>query len=225
MQADALQHPLRRDADVLAEQPLQRALGVAGVARTSSSTVIGPLRASPRTARRSRPRAGRPPGPCARIPASIAAIRSSSSPAIAIGAKTRGHRDRAVGQRVRGDRVERVEAAGPELRRHHDPRAPQLAPEALRDDAVDQVRVGLEDHVEARVRDDLLRERLLEVPRDHPVAVDEVREVLGREVAGEPEMPLRGIRVEDAAAAVEIGRLHPSDATPRPPRPRARRRA
>jgi hypothetical protein len=37
--------------------------------------------------------------------------------------------------------VEGVEAARPELRRHRDPRPPQLAPEALGDHAVDQIGV------------------------------------------------------------------------------------
>ena len=107
-----------------------------------------------------------------------------------------------------GDRVERMEAAGPELRRDHDPRRRSCRRKRCGDDAVDQVRVRLEGHVEARVGDDLLRVRLLEVPRDHPVAVDQVREILGRRVAGEPEVALRGIRVQDAAAAVEIGSSH-----------------
>jgi hypothetical protein len=65
--------------------------------------------------------------------------------------------------------------------------------------------------------------RLLELPGEDPVAADEVREVRGGGEAAEPEVARRGIRVEDAAAVVEV--RSPLGATRRPLRRRARGRA
>jgi hypothetical protein len=96
--------------------------------------------------------------------------------------------------------VERVEPARPELRREHPPGAGELAPEAAGEHPVDHRRV-LEDHVEGRVRDDLLGERLAQVPLDAPVALDEVGEVRGGRDAVKAEVPPRRFRLEDPAPA------------------------
>ena len=60
----------------------------------------------------------------------------------------------------------------------------------------------LEGDVHARVGDDLLRERLVEIPLDHPVALDQVGEVLGGLDAGEAEVPARRLGLQDARRRV-----------------------
>ena len=110
------------------------------------------------------------------------------------------------GQRVRGDRVERVEAAGAELGRDHAPGAGQLAPEALREDAVDRAR-ALEGDVDARVGDDLLRERLVEVPLDAPVALDRCARSAEGGTRVEAEVLLPPLRVQDPARVRHVAFL------------------
>jgi hypothetical protein len=97
--------------------------------------------------------------------------------------------------------VERVKAARAELG-GHDAGAPRELPlPAAGEHPVDHRAAGLEHEVDARMGDDLLRERLFQVPFDDPVALDQMGEVLRRRVAGEAEVPAGGLRVQDPAPA------------------------
>jgi hypothetical protein len=100
-----------------------------------------------------------------------------------------------------------MEAAGAELGRDHVPRVGQLALPAAREDAGDPAAVRLEREVHARVGDDLDGVRLRQVPLDDPMAVDQVREVGGRRLAGEAEVPAGLLRPQDAAAVTHVAFL------------------
>src|SRR3954454_22239795 len=99
-----------------------------------------------------------------------------------------------------------MEPAGPELAAD-DLAAPRdRVVGAPRHDAEHKRVVRLEREVDARVRDDALRERLAQGPLDEPEALDQVRQIRRRGIASEPEVACRLLRIEDPALA--RGGLH-----------------
>ena len=188
VQTDAVQHPLGRDADVLAEQALERALGVAGVGAQVldpgdrrvgehrwcsvddlvDARVVGPaVRAQPVLDLRERGR-----GEVGRRRRSAGARRS-----VSVCAGTGWNGWKPPGWNF-------VAITWPE--------PVQLALPALGEDAVDRAG-ALEGDVDARVGDDLLRVRLVEVPLDASSG--------GRRGARDPETAGRASRRKCCAAA------------------------
>ena len=121
VQADALQDPFGRDAHVLAEEPLQRALGVAGERAQLIHTPqlrVGEDRRVERTDLLHAGIVGRLVRPHPRLhdrdPVGLGALQCERR-------EDGGDRDRPVRERVCRHRVKRMEATRPELRRDGDP--------------------------------------------------------------------------------------------------------
>ena len=95
---------------------------------------------------------------------------------------------------------EREEAAGLQLHTEGPALAGELGHEAPRVDAVDAGAVRANHHVDARVRQGLLLERLVaaQVPAHRPVAVHQRRQVFRRRVALQVEARRASARIEDA---------------------------
>ena len=86
-------------------------------------------------------------------------------------------------------------------------------------DAVHAGGAGLDREVDRRVVEQLLRVGLVQVPLDHPVALDPGREVRGRQLAGQREVAPALVRAQDPPRAGRLGHVSHSSKKPRPDRP------
>jgi hypothetical protein len=219
VQAGAAHHPLRRDADVLPEQPLQPALRDAEDVRERRHPAqpgIGhdPLRdAGDLLGHRIGPRAGAAQQAGRRRDHRLVGGRGEHR---ATGPLRRGPEDAAGGNHavvqsgnlsraVEGPETARAEAHAERPAGPGDP-AGENAPV----DAVNTRPGRLEGEVHVRVRQDrlLVGGLAAQIPLDHPADVDERRQVLRRAVPAQAEPGRRGSGAQDPGAHRGGGSVH-----------------